>query len=67
MKELEESYIQAHSNEYWTRIIALEDFLPNVQDRFPIGPDLAYEMDNILRIDAATLPDWEAEFDPISF
>lgn len=67
MKELEESYLNVHQNEWWTRIVSLESFFPNVQEKYRIGQDMAAEADAMYRIDVDQLPEWKANFDPIVF
>jgi len=67
MKELEESTINLHANEWWTRVVPLEGFLPSVQERFAVGPAMAAGVDGMYRIDPDELPEWAAEFDPVEF
>ena len=41
MKELEKSTLKVYENLYWTRLIAIEDFRANEQEKFPLGLDIA--------------------------
>ena len=58
MKELEESTLKKFTNLYWTRVIPLHDFKPDLIEKFEIGPDVADELDKLFRIDADALPEW---------
>ena len=59
--------MQKYDNEYWTRVISLQSFLPGEQERHQLGPDLVAELEAMHRIDEASLPEWVPKFDPITF
>ena len=67
MKDLEQSNLAVYANEWWTRVIPVEGFLPNVHDKHPLGPDMALEMDYMFRIDPDLLPEFDPIFDPQKF
>lgn len=67
MKELEESYLNVHPNEWWTRVVSLQSFFPNIQEKYRLGQDMASEADFMFRIDVDQLPEWAAQFDPVVF
>ena len=67
MKDLEESTLLKFANLYWTRVIQLREFVPELQESFKIGPDVAEEVDKMYRIDVETLPEWTPLFYPQSF
>jgi len=64
MKELEESTLKVFKNLYWTRLIVMEDFLPEQQERYELGPDVAAVVDEMFRLDADAMPEWTPLFDP---
>ena len=67
MNSLQQSTLEAYVNEYWTRVVPVEDYLPNVHDKHPLGTDMAYAMDVLWRMDPETLPPFEPKFDPQAF
>ena len=54
MKELEQSTQLKFKNLYWTRVIPMARFLPKQQQRYAMGPDVAFEVDKMYRIDIDT-------------
>ena len=64
MKELEESTLKVFKNLYWTRLVVMEDFLPEQQERHELGPDVAAVVDEMFRLDVDAMPEWTPLFDP---
>ena len=64
MEELEQSMLKTFKNQYWTRLIRVEDFCAGQQDRFELGPDVAEAVDEMYRLDADAMPEWKPLFDP---
>ena len=58
MEELEQSMLKTFKNQYWTRLIRVEDFCAGQQDRFELGPDVAEVVDEMYRLDADASPQW---------
>ena len=67
MKELEEATLEAYKNEYWTRVITMENFQDAEFERYTIGPDMAEEVDQMERLDVEAMPELKPLFDPIKF
>ena len=67
MEELEQSMLKTFKNQYWTRLIRVEDFCAGQQDRFELGPDVAEAVDEMYRLDADAMPEWKPLFDPQAF
>ena len=59
--------LEAFQNQYWTRLIAMEDFHPGEQERYELGPDIAAEVEDIRRLDVDEMPEWTPLFDPQRF
>ena len=51
----------------WTRLVTLHNFLPGQQENYPLGPDVAKEVDVMFNIDEEDHPEWTAIFDPLAF
>ena len=64
MEELEQSMLKTFKNQYWTRLIRVEDFCAGQQDRFELGPDVAEAVDEMNRLDTDASPQWQPLFDP---
>ena len=67
MEELEQSMLKTFKNQYWTRLIRVEDFCAGQQDRFELGPDVAEAVDEMNRLDTDASPQWQPLFDPQAF
>ena len=67
MKELEQSMLKTFKNQYWTRLIRVEDFCAGQQDKFELGPDVAEVVDEMYRLDTDASPQWQPHFDPQAF
>ena len=67
MEELEQSMLKTFKNQYWTRLIRVEDFCAGQQDKFELGPDVAEAVDEMYRLDADAMPEWKPLFDPQAF
>ena len=48
--------MEEYKNEYWSRIISLNDFLPVERVRYELGPDLVIELEYMYRLDSESLP-----------
>ncbi len=67
MDELEQSMLKAFKNQYWTRLIRVDDFCAGQQDKYELGPDIAEAVDEMYRLDADAMPEWKPLFDPQAF
>ena len=56
--------LEKYDNEYWTRVISVENFLPGEQERHPLGPDLVAELEAMHRIDEDAQSDWGGQVRP---
>ena len=45
LEELREQTLTIFKNQYWTRIIAVYNYDPRADTKWPIGPDLSDEYD----------------------
>ena len=43
MRELEQSILEDYKNQFWTRLIQLENFVPDSHERHEMGPDMVAE------------------------
>jgi len=59
--------LEAFKNQYWTRLISMEDFRPGEQERYELGPDVAAEAEDMHRLDLDEMPAWAPLFDPQRF
>ena len=59
--------LKTFKNQYWTRLIRVEDFCAGQQDKFELGPDVAEAVDEMYRLDADASPQWQPLFDPQAF
>ena len=64
---MEQFYLETYQKEYWTRVIAVQDYKVGSQERFSIGPDMVEEAEQLIKINADGLPDWWPSFDPANF
>ena len=64
MKDLEQSTLQKFANLYWTRVISLHDFIPDLQESFKLGSDVAEELDKMYRANIENVPELLTTFDP---
>ena len=55
MEELEQSMLKTFKNQYWTRLIRVEDFCAG------------QAVDEMYRLDADAMPEWKPLFDPQAF
>ena len=64
LQELREQTEDIFKGKFWTRIVCLNDALPEEKKAWPIAPDLADEYDTMFTIDEDALPESQPPFDP---
>ena len=67
LQELREQTKEIFKGKSWTRIVCLNDALPEEKKAWPIAPDLADEYDTMFTIDEDALPESQPAFDPYAF
>ena len=56
MHELQQSTLKVYENQYWSRLITLNGFLPGNNEKHSIGTDMVPEIDYFYRINEDMLP-----------
>ena len=56
-----------YKNQSWSRVIKVDGFLPGLEEKYEIGPDLFSELQHMQAIDIDSTPKWEPLFDPTEF
>ena len=56
-----------YSNLYWSRIVSMQRFRPNKNERWPMQPDIDIEIETFDTMEYEGEPDWEPIFDPKQF
>ena len=56
-----------YKNLSWSRVIKVHGFLPGLEEKYEIGPDLFSELQHMQAIDIDSTPEWEPLFDPMEF
>ena len=56
-----------YKNQSWSRVTKVDGYLPGLEEKYEIGPDLLSELQHMQDIDVDSTPEWEPLFDPAEF
>ena len=56
-----------YANLFWSRIISLQSYRPNENERWPMQPDIDLEKEIFEEMEFEGEPDWKPIFDPKVF
>ena len=63
----EEQLLEDYRNLYWTRLMTIEDYEPDLDRKYPLGPDVVEECRAVTDLDPVNVENWSPLFEPEEF